>query len=134
MKKVQVGTEQSAEMPPVVATVESVLLYGTEIGTLTRQDEKALDGVYTLMLRVTFNVSWEDHVRNVDLYDNFPRMSDKIRQRRMKLAGHCVRQITASELILWEPSHGKRTRGRSHITFLDILKSDTRLSSAVHLR
>ena len=61
-----------------VSTVESVLLYGSETWTLTVQDENALDGVYTQMLRKALNVSWQDHTKNIDLYGNLPRLSDKI--------------------------------------------------------
>ena len=42
------------------------------------------------MLRMVLNVSWEDHVKNVDLYATLPRVTDKIRARRMGLAGHYV--------------------------------------------
>ena len=92
-----------------VTTVESVLLYGCEAWTLTVKDEKALDGVYTRMLRAALNVSWKDHVTNIDLYGYLPRLSDTIRKRRMRLAGHCVRhsELTASELILWKEDHRK---------------------------
>ena len=69
--------------------IRSVLFYGCEAWTLTVKNEKALDGVYTRMLRAALNVSWEDHISNVDLYGNLPRLSDTIRQRRMRLAGHC---------------------------------------------
>ena len=48
-----------------VATVVSVLLYGTKTCTLTKQNEKALDRVYTRMLRA-LNVSWEEHVINIE--------------------------------------------------------------------
>ena len=40
-----------------VATVESVLLYGSEAWALTVQQERALDGVYTRMLRMVLNVT-----------------------------------------------------------------------------
>ena len=63
-----------------VSTVESVLLYGCENWTLAEADEKALDGLYTRLLRRALNVSWEEHVRNVDLYGNLPRLTDKIRE------------------------------------------------------
>ena len=119
-----------------VATVESVLLYGSEAWTLSVQDKKALDGVYTQMLRMALNVSWEDHVKNIDLYGDLPRLSDKIRQRRMRLAGHCVRhpELGASELILWEPTHGRRARGRPHATYVDTLRRDTGMSSTSEIR
>ena len=65
-----------------------------------------------------------------------PRPPDKIRQRRMRLAGRCVwhPELTAREVILWEPSHGKRPRGRPHATFVGTLKGDTGPSSASEIR
>ena len=114
-----------------VATVESVLLYGSEAWTLSVQDEKALDGVYTRMLRMALNISWEDHVKNVDMYGDLPRVTDKIRKCRMRLAGHCVWQ---PELVLWEPIHGRRGRGRPHSTYIDTLKRDTGLSDVSEIR
>jgi len=69
-----------------VASIESVLLYGCEAWTLTKQMELNIDGVYTRMLRKVINVSWEDHMRNIDLYGQLPRVTDKIRTRRMRLA------------------------------------------------
>ena len=74
-----------------VSTVKSVLLYGCETWTLTRTDEKTLDRLYTRLMRRALIASWEEHVRNVDLYGNLPRLTDKIRQRRMKLTGNNVR-------------------------------------------
>ena len=130
------GMESNLKRRLFVTTVESVLLYGCEAWALTVRDEKALDGVYTRMLRAALDVSWKDHIRNIDLYGHLPRLSDTIRQRRMRLAGHCVRhpELTASELILWEPTHGKKSRGRPHATFIDTLKRDTGLSSANEIR
>ena len=119
-----------------VSTVESVLLYGCEAWTLTVADEKALDGLYTRMLRRALDVTWEEHMRNVDLYGNLPRLTDKIRERRMRLAGHCTRhpELVASELVLWEPTHGTRSVGRRHTTYIDCLKRDTGLSNTAEVR
>ena len=119
-----------------VSTVESVLLYGSEAWTLTVADEKALDGLYTRMLRKALNVSWEEHMKNVDLYGKLARLTDKIRERRMRMAGHCVRhpELVASELVLWEPAHGSRNPGRRRATFIDSLKRDTGLSETAEVR
>ena len=119
-----------------VASVESVLLYGCETWSLTVQMERSLDGVYTRMLRMVLNVSWEDHTKNVDLYGALPRVTDKIRARRMGLAGHCVRhpELVASNLILWEPKHGTRSRGRPATTYIDTLRRDTGLSNTGEIR
>ena len=119
-----------------VATVESVLLYGAETWTLTAQQEKALDGVYTRMLRIALNVSWCDFIRNVNLYGGLPKVSIKVRKRRMKIAGHCVRhpELSANPLTLWEPKQGTARRGRSRATYISVLKNDTGLDSVSELR
>ena len=61
-----------------------------------------------MLIRMVLGVSWKDKVRNEILYDNIPKLSDKIRSRRLKLAGHCIRQpeLIASDLVLWEPEAG----------------------------
>ena len=50
----------------------AVLLYGAETWTLTTKMEKSLDGCYTRMLSMALNISWQDHMRNVDLYAGMP--------------------------------------------------------------
>ena len=85
---------------------------------------------------MALNVTWEDHIRNVDLYSGLPRVSEKGRSRRMGLAGHCVRhpELTASQLILWEPVQGNRQRGGRQTTYVDTLRHDTGVSTATELR
>ena len=137
MKKIwKSGLTDKLKRRLFISTVESVLLYGSEAWTLTVQLEKALDGVYTRMLRVAHNVTWEDHIRNIDLYGGLPRVTDKVRARRMRLAGHCVwhPELAASQLILWEPKHGERGSGRPKTTYVDTLKRDAGLSSTSELK
>ena len=43
-----------------IAACESVLLYGSETWTLTKAQEKNLDGTYTKMLRMVLGISWKD--------------------------------------------------------------------------
>ena len=109
------------------ATVESVLLYGSECWTLKPTLQKSLDGCYTRMLRVVLNIDKSTHVTNERLYAGIFRVSDKIAARRMRLAGHCQRhqELPASKLVLWEPTHGHRSRGRPTPTYVDVLKKDT---------
>ena len=119
-----------------VSTVESVLLYGAEAWTLTLQQEKALNGVYTRMLRVALNKSWRDHIKNIDLYAGLQKVSTKIRERRLRLAGHCARhhELMANKLVLWEPMQGRRARGRKKDTYISMLIKDTGLDNATDLR
>ena len=39
--------------------------------------ERSIDGTYTRLLRMAFNVSWSE------LYRNLPKVSEKIRLRRL---------------------------------------------------
>ena len=113
-----------------VATVESILLYGSETWTLTESLKKRIDGCYTRMLRMALNVDWKLHKTNKEVYGKLPRATMKIQERRMRLAGHIHRhpELVASRLLLWEPTHGARSRGRPALTFVDNLRADTGLT------
>jgi hypothetical protein len=112
-----------------IATVESVLLYGCEAWTVTPKISKQLDGCYTRMLRSVFNIHWSQHMTNKELYGDLPRVSNKIRERRVRFAGHCYRRSdeAAAKTIHWIPKHGYRKPGRPAITHIDLLKRDTGL-------
>ena len=75
----------------LIATIESILLYGCETWTLTETMERSLNGTYTRMLRKVLNYPPSHHIRNSELYGNIPLVTDKIASRRLKLAGHCYR-------------------------------------------
>ena len=112
------------------ATVESILLYGSETWTVTVKVSKILDGCYTRLLRSALDVSWKAHMTNEELYGDLPRVSEKIGKRRLQFAGHCVRSSgqVVSDLVLWKPTHGKRSAGRPNKTYVDILCQDTSLT------
>ena len=83
------------------------------------------------MLRMALGINWWDKVRNEEVYQNIPRVSDTVRARRLRLAGHIQRhpELTAHQLLFWEPDRGNRSRGRPHKTFLKQLRDDTGLAS-----
>ena len=95
----------------VIATVESVYLYGSETWTLTLKTEKELNGSYTRMLHMALGVNWKDKIPNDILYGDLPKLTDKIRERRLKLAGHCSRhtELVVHKLTLRTPQQGTRT-------------------------
>eukprot|EP00116_Pleurobrachia_bachei_P005435 sb/3465697/ len=94
-------------------TVEAILLYGAETWTLTSTLEKRLDGCYSRMLRMALGISWWDRVSNEEVFQNVPRASETVRTRRLRLAGHVHRheELTAHQLLFWEPDRGSRSRG-----------------------
>ncbi len=65
-----------------------------------------------------------------------PRVSAKIQQRRLRLAGHCARhqEEVASDLVLWQPLEGRTNRGRKRTTYIDTLLQDTGLANVAELK
>ena len=108
------------------AVVESVLLYGSTTWTLTKAMENRLDGTYTRMLRAVLNIHWKKHPTLNQLYDKLPRISQVLRERRLRLAGHSWRSKNelVSDVLLWTPPHGKRGIGRPEKTYVDQLADD----------
>ena len=119
-----------------IATVESVLLYGAETWTLTNTMEKQLNGCYTRMLRMAFNVSYKDRLTNIELYGDLPQVTSKIQQRRLRLAGHCIShpEEIANKLVVWEPLDGTRNRGPQKTTYVSNLLRDTGIENSLELR
>ena len=118
-----------------VATVESILIYGCESWAMTGAMEKSLNGTYTRMLRKIQNVHWSSHTTNEVLYGELPAIADKIAAKRLQLAGHCHRhpELSTQKILLWEPKHGQRGRGRPRTSYVDTLKKDTGAKSTSEL-
>lgn len=107
------------------ATVEPILLYGSETWTLPVRLEKRLDGCYTRLLMRVKNLSWKKHPTLKQIYGNLVPASSLVRQRRTQFAGHCHRATNEiiSSLILWKP-HADGRKGRK-LTFPDVISRDT---------
>ena len=71
--------------------------------------------------------TYRDRVSNAELYCKLPRVSFKVRQKRLRLAGHTIRhpELPLFKVILWKPVHGHRCRGRPRAIFVDILLMDS---------
>ena len=106
------------------ASVESVLLYGSETWTMNREFEKRLDGLYTRLLMRVQNLNWKDHPTLADIYGDLPRISHTLMIRRLQFAGHCIRapDQPVSDLVMWRLPYNKR--GRRPLTYSDVLVRD----------
>ena len=87
------------------------------------------------MLRKTLNIQWSSYTFTEVLYGKLPAVADKIVANRLQLAGHCHRhpELSAQKVLLWEPQHGHRGRGRPRTTYVDTLKRDTGAKSTSEL-
>ena len=107
------------------ATVEHILLHGSETWTMSAKLTKRLDGTYTRLLRRAKNLSWRTHPTRELIYGDLPAASSSVKARRVQFAGHCHRAENEiiSSLILWRPSaNGRRSR---KLTFPDVISRDT---------
>ena len=68
-------------------SIPVIVLLGSEVWTLTKSLEKQLNGCYTRLLRMVFNVHWKEHVTNEELCGTMVRVTDKIQEHRTQFAG-----------------------------------------------
>ena len=96
------------------AAVVSILLYGCTTWTLTKRMEKKLDGNYTRMLRAILNKSWRQHPTKQQLYGHLPPITETIKIRRTRHAGHSwrSRDELISDVLLCTPLHRRAKAGR----------------------
>ena len=79
MKKVwNSGMRRNLKVRLFIATVESILLYGSETWTLTESMKKRVDGCYTRMLRMALNIDWRWGLTNKEVYGSLPIVTMKI--------------------------------------------------------
>ena len=110
------------------SVVQAVLLYGAETWSLTKSMDRIIDGAFTKLLRYALNISWKDHISNDILYENLPRISQRIKRLRLQFAGHCFRDKSqpVHRLVFWKPRGKTMKIGQGRrITFDKVLMNDT---------
>ena len=120
------------------ASVETILLYGSDSWTLNVARSQKLDGSYTKMLRTIYNISWRDHVTNKSLYGHLPRICTVVKRRRLALAGHVSRHNEPAGLVLlWSPEVKRRVGSQSKrldlSMLIDTYKPDIINATETHL-
>ena len=71
-----------------------------------------------------------------NFYGELPKLSERIGEARLRIAGHCVRhpEEEASRVVFWQPARGTANRGRRHLAFIYNLKKDTGLESVPEIK
>jgi len=115
--------------------MESVLLYGSECGTLTISQQCSLDGTYTRLLRKALNVSYLSHTTNVSLYGSIPPVSSILRKRRLHFAGHCYHRIDQPVhlALFYNPPGNFKPGGYRRLKYIKSISHDTGLSSTTDI-
>ena len=108
------------------AVVVLILLHRCTTWTLTKWLEKKLDGNYTRMLWAILNKSWWQHPTKHQLYGHLPPIMKTIQVRWTRHAWHCWRSKDEliSDVLLWNPTHGRAKAGRPAWTYIRQLCED----------
>ena len=82
-----------------------------------------------IILIMVLNIHWTNKIKNEILYGELEILLNKIRRRRLKFAGHCLRREDdiVLDMVLRQPIYGTRRRGRPHDSYIKILDRDTGL-------
>ena len=89
--------------------------------------EKKLDGNYTRMLWAILNKSRRQHSTKKQLYGHQPPITETIKVRRTRPAGHCWRSKDEliRDVLLLTPSEGRAKTGWPARTYIQQLCVDT---------
>ena len=64
----EVRAAQGHENSSIRATLEFVLLYGTETWTMSQFLDKRVNGCYSGVLRMALNIHWQQKMSNADVF------------------------------------------------------------------
>ena len=109
-----------------------VLKYGCESWSITKTMENKLNAAENKWLRWILRISYKDHITNENIRQRTqqPLISDNIKQRRMKWAGHVLRMDenrNPKKIINYKPD-GKRAVGRPKRRCINCLEEDLKVA------
>ncbi|GFR58961.1 retrovirus-related Pol polyprotein LINE-1 [Elysia marginata] len=121
-RNIQFGTKVKV----LKAYVWSVLMYGSECWTISKEMEKRLLAVEMWFLRRIFRISWTEKKTNEEIVQLRLANTDRsllrlLRKRQMEFFGHINRHDGLEKLMLHGKVEGRHARGRQRQTFMDSL-------------
>ncbi|GFS22483.1 retrovirus-related Pol polyprotein [Elysia marginata] len=127
-RNIQFGTKVKV----LKAYVWSVLIYGSECWTISKEMEKCLLAVEMWFLRRNFRISWTEKKTNEEvlrLTDTDRSLLRLLRKRQMEFFGHINRHGGLEKLMMHGKVEGRRARGIQRQTFMDSEEVFTTLSA-----
>jgi hypothetical protein len=100
----------------------SVLLYGSECWTISKEMEKRLEATEMRFLRKMLGVSWTVKESNESIMKRMKWkrcLLNTIRYRQMKFLGHVIRKGCLEHQVLSGKICGKKDRGRQSVKYLE---------------
>ena len=113
-------------MRALKAYVWSILLYGCECWTLTKDTERKLEAVEMWYIRRIMKISWIEKKSNEEVMKmaGYKRsLLNVIRKRQLKFFGHICRKDGLEKHLLCGKIEGVKSRGRQRTKFTDSLSN-----------
>ena len=101
----------------------SVLLYGCETWTVTKELQRRLEAAEMWFLRRLLKIPWTARKSNEDVLKEAGTTRTLINsiRRQLKFLGHVMRQQNMENLVMTGKIEGRRSRGRPRQKYLDCL-------------
>ena len=116
--------------------IEPILIYNATTWTLNKTITNKLNGIHMRLLRYALNINWEDHIKNIDIFERlkFEPISIQLQRRRLTFLGHCWRSLDRkdqaqnpiTDLLFWEVERGKLKCGGQRSNYRKILLKETK--------
>ena len=105
--------------------IETILLFGSETGTLMTADKKTLMAREMWFLRRMLKIKWTDKVANEEYFKQAGTkrwIVNAIAKRQASLFGHIIRNKVLENLAMTGKTLGRKSRGRQRRQYLDQIK------------
>ena len=111
--------------------IRPVLMYGAEVWTVRKKEERLLETTEMRMLRRIRGVTLRDRMRSADIRRELgvERITSKIRTARLRWFGHVKRmdEDTWVKRVMEMEVEGRRARGRPTMRWMDNIREDMRM-------
>lgn len=121
------GISLKLRLRMVKCYIYSILLYGAESWTLTKQMEKKIEAFEMYIFRRILRISWTDKVRNETVLQRMNTERELlhiVQRRKMEYLGHVMRgeKYELFKLILNGNIEGRRSAGRRKLSWMADLR------------
>ena len=113
----------------VKSLVWSVVLFGAEIWTMTKEDTKRLEAFEMWTWRRILKISWTEHQSNEEVLRKVQEertLMNTIRKRQTNWIGHILRGDSLLKTVMEGRMLGKKVAGRPRIMMLDWMEDRQR--------
>ena len=112
----------------ISSAVFSSLLYGLQYCAFGKRDQRCLDGYYLRLVKRILFLPHDHHLSYNEAEERIgvERPSIRLTKERLRWTGHALRSEdkVLSEVLMFVPEGGKRSRGRPRLRFYDTVKAD----------